>query len=249
MKPEGLQQNTYDQYADRYAQSYDPATAGQFNYNRDLIIPRLLQLVGDTTGLAVLDAGCGEGIVSRLLAGRSASVTGIDIVPRFIELARERDPTKAIIYEVHNLSRPLPQYEHAFDLIVSNMVLNDLPDYRGFIATLSQMLKPNGRIVLSMNNPYSAVLREKVESYFDSGKAALYGMAQDGVAVYYFHHTMEEYMTAFHSQGLLLRCLVDLEMPEAWVAKLPEKNKEFSWYPMYHRFPFMLLLELVKPSS
>jgi hypothetical protein len=56
-------------------------------------------------------------------------------------------------------------------------------------------------------------------------------------------------MMAFQSQGLLLRRLVDLEMPEALVAKLPEQNKEFSWYPMYHRFPFMLILELVKRSS
>jgi len=38
-------------------------------------------------------------------------------------------------------------------------------------------------------------------------------------------------------------------MPEALVAKLPEKNKEFSWYSMYHCFPFMLILELVKQSS
>jgi 2-polyprenyl-3-methyl-5-hydroxy-6-metoxy-1,4-benzoquinol methylase len=191
MKPEELRQNTYDQFADRYAQSYDQTDRDHFHFNLDLIIPQVLQVVGDTNDLTVLDAGCGEGIVSRLLADRSATVIGIDISPRFIELARERDVTKTIRYEVHDLSQPLPQYEQAFDLIVSNMVLNDMPDYRGFITTLSKLLKSNGRIVLSMNNPYSAVLREKVESYFDSDKVVLYGMAQDGIAVYYFHHTME----------------------------------------------------------
>src|SRR4030095_9263600 len=163
-----------------------PENKGPFHINLDLIIPQVLEMIGDTEGLTVLDAGCGEGIVSRLLAERSASVTGIDISPRFIEFARERDVTKHIHYEVHDLSQPLPQYEGAFDLIVSNMVLNDVPDYRGYITTLSQLLKANGRIVLSMNNPYSAVLREKVESYFDSDKAVLYGMARDGIAVYYF---------------------------------------------------------------
>jgi 2-polyprenyl-3-methyl-5-hydroxy-6-metoxy-1,4-benzoquinol methylase len=249
MKPVELRQNTYDQFADRYAQSYDQANTGQFNFNRDLIIPRLLQMVGDTEGLAVLDAGCGEGIVSRLLANRSATVTGIDISPRFIELARERDLTAAIVYEVHDLSRPLPQYERTFDLIVSNMVLNDVSDYRGFIATLGNLLKSNGRLVLSMNNPYSAVLREKVESYFDSGKAVLYNMARDGVAVYYFHHTLEEYVAAFHDAGLLLRRLADVRLPEELVAQLPAENRQFSWFPMYHRFPFMVVLELVKAMS
>jgi 2-polyprenyl-3-methyl-5-hydroxy-6-metoxy-1,4-benzoquinol methylase len=246
MKAKDFQQNTYDQIADRYAQSYTPENKGPFHMNLDLIIPQVLQMVGDTEGLTVLDAGCGEGIVSRLLAERSASVTGIDISPRFIEFARERDLTKRIRYEIHDLSQALPQYEGAFDLIVSNMVLNDVPDYSGFITTLAQLLKARGRLVLSMNNPYSAVLREKVESYFDSDKAVLYNMAKDGIVVYYFHRTMEEYMAAFQSAGLLLRRLVDLQMPEDCVAKLPEQNRSFPWYSMYHRFPFMVILELVK---
>jgi 2-polyprenyl-3-methyl-5-hydroxy-6-metoxy-1,4-benzoquinol methylase len=245
MKPELLRQNTYDQFADRYAQAYDPSTVGEFNFNRDFIIPQLLQMAGDVDGLTVLDAGCGEGIVARLLAGRGARVTGIDISPRFIELAKERDEKQAIIFELHDLSRPLPHYTQTFDLVVSNMVLNDLPDYQGFITTLSTMLKPTGRIVLSMNNPYSALIREKVDNYFDSGKAVLYNMAKDGVAVYYFHHTMEEYMTAFQQAGLLLRRLSDLHMTQEMAARLPALSQQFPWFPMYHRFPFMLILELV----
>lgn len=248
MNPKGLQQNTYDQFADRYAQAFDPASAGQWNFNRDLIIPALLNVVGAVEGLTVLDAGCGEGIVSRLLAAQGAKVTGVDISPRFIELARERDLTRQLVYMVHDLSQPLPSHEQAFDLVVSNMVLNDLPDYQGFIATLSAVTKPHGRIVLSLNNPYSAVLREKVESYFDSGKAVLYNMARDGVAVYYFHHTMEEYITAFREAGLLLRSLADVQMTEDLVARLPDQNRQFSWFPMYHRFPFMNIIEFVKPA-
>ena len=87
---------------------------------------------------------------------------GIDIVPPAGYYARTRDLTQAITYEVHDLSRPLPHYQHTFDLIVSNLVLNDVPDYHGFITTLSASLKPRGRIVLSLNNPYSAPLRGRL---------------------------------------------------------------------------------------
>jgi hypothetical protein len=73
-------------------------------------------------------------------------------------------------------------------------------------------------------------------------------MARDGVAVYYFHHTMEEYITAFRESGLLLRSLVDVHMTEEMVAHLPDQNRQFSWYPMYHRFPFMTIIECVKPT-
>lgn len=201
-----FQQNTYDQFADAYAASYERSHTTGFNYNLDLVIPRLVEVAGSVDGLSVLDAGCGEGIVSRSLLGTPARVVGIDIVPQLVKYARQRDLTQAITYEVHDLSRPLPHYHQAFDLIVSNLVLNDVPDYRGFITTLGASLKPNGRFVLSLNNPYSALLREKVENYFDSEAVAQYNF---GPATY-FHRTMEAYVHAFHQAGLLLRGLYDV---------------------------------------
>ena len=231
------QQNTYNQFADRYAEEYLDTPAKPFNYSRDVVIPALMQMVGDVAGQTVLDAGCGEGIVARLLAGRGATVTGIDVAPRLIELAQERDQSSTITYLVRDLSQPLPAYHQHFDLVVSNLVLTDVPDYQGFVATLANVLKLSGRIVLSMNNPYSALMRNKVENYFDSGAATLYGgMARNGIAVYYFHRTMEEYMTAFQQQGLLLRRLVDVRMSRALVAQFPERDRNF---------PFIMVLELV----
>jgi len=237
-----LQQNTYDQFAETYAQAYAQPRITGFNTNLDLVIPRLVEVVGRVDGLTVLDAGCGEGIVSRSLVGTATRMVGIDVVPQLIAYARERDLTHSITYTVHDLSRPLPHYHQTFDLIVSNFVLNDVPDYRGFITTLSASLKPRGRIVLSLNNPYAALLREKVDNYFDSEAIAQYVF---GPALY-FHRTMEEYSQAFHTAGLVLSRLYDVHMTEAMVAQLPEKNRDFSWYPFYHRFPFVLILELSK---
>ncbi len=239
---EGKEQNTYNQYADRYAQDYiEPdGERSQFNFSRDVVIPPLLDLVGNIAGLTVLDAGCGEGVVSRLLAERGAQVTGVDVATRLVEIARERDKSGSIRYLCHDLSQPLPTYQDYFDLVVSNFVLNDVPDYQGFIATLAALLKSGGRIVVSMNNPYSAVMREKVENYFDSGSRALYSMAQRGIAVYYYHRTMEEYITAFAKQGLLLRRLIDVRMSPELVACFPERDRTL---------PFILLLELVKAGK
>jgi 2-polyprenyl-3-methyl-5-hydroxy-6-metoxy-1,4-benzoquinol methylase len=233
---------TYEQFADDYAQSAIRQDSEAFHFNLDLVIPRLLSVAGAVDGLAVLDAGCGEGIVSRSLVGTPKRVVGIDISPRLVEYARARDRTGAITYEVHDLSRPLPHYQATFDLVVSNLVLNDLPDHHGFLTTLSSVLKPHGRIVLSMNNPYSAVFREKVPSYFDSGAVAQYNF---GPAIY-FHQTMEDYLRACRQAGLLLSGLYDVQMTEAMVAQLPERNRSFPWYSLYHRFPFIIILELVK---
>src|SRR5262247_1106113 len=49
--------------------------------------PAFLDFVGDLRGRDVLDAGCGEGYNTRLLAGAGARLTGIDLSERMIELA------------------------------------------------------------------------------------------------------------------------------------------------------------------
>jgi hypothetical protein len=60
---------------------------------------------------------------------------------------------------------------------------------------------------------------------------------------------MEDYLHAFHEAGFLLRRLYDLQMTEAMVAHLPEKNRHFPWYSLYHRFPFILILDLIKCTA
>lgn len=174
----------YDQIAVQYAQSQQPAPEDGFSWNHDLVIPHLLALAGDVAGLTVLDAGCGEGIVARYLAARGASIVGIDSSAALIQLAQAHNEHH-IRYEVHDLTRPVPHYAQAFDMVVSNLVLNDVADYQGFATTLCALTKPTGRLLLSMTNPYSAVMREKVDSYFDSGVAVPY--AWGGGQVYHYH--------------------------------------------------------------
>lgn len=236
----------YDQIAVQYAQSQQPAAENGFSWNHDLIIPHLLKIAGDIVGLTVLDAGCGEGIVARYLAERGASVVGIDSAAALIQLAQAHHE-QHIRYEVHDLTRPVPHYAQAFDLVVSNLVLNDVADYQGFATSLGALTKPAGRLILSMTNPYSAVMRDKVYSYFDSGFAVPY--AWGGGQVYHYHRTMPDYLTAFGRAGFLLNSLTDVQMTEAMVARLPLSSQALPWFSMYHRFPFFVILEFIRSDA
>jgi hypothetical protein len=60
---------------------------------------------------------------------------------------------------------------------------------------------------------------------------------------------MEEYCCASQDVGFVMRCLYDVQMTEAMVAKLPEQNRQFPWFPMYHHFPFFLILDLSKATG
>ena len=212
------------------------------------ILPRMIELLGDVAGRRVLDAGCGEGYLARVLAARGARVTGMDLSPRLIELARARgagDAAEAaggsVEYRVGDLSAPLPAGLGPFDAIASYLVLNDVDDYRGFAATLAAALVPGGRLVLALNNPYGAVIRGHVSDYFASGAVSPYrGLWDAGIRAYHRHRTLEEYLDAFLERGLRLVKLADLDA-------LSEAHGPDSPLPEGHRFPRFMVLAFEKP--
>ncbi len=232
--------NTYDQYADEYAVLIDKAKKEEYSLYHDLVVRKLLDLCGDISDLNVLDAGCGAGHVSLLLAERGELVTAIDISPRLISIAKEKKKHTLITYYTHDLSKELPKYTERFDLIVSNLVLSDVPNYRAFISNLGRMAKNNSRALFSLNNPYSSVLRGKVTDYADSGESIEYsGLARGGVHVTYYHRTLEDYVSAFRSTGFLIRGLWDL---------IPPSNAPKKLFIRYRHFPFLMILELLKQN-
>ena len=75
----------YNAMAEEYSADNDD---GIFNslYER----PAMLALLGDVSGQRVLDIGCGAGQLSETLAAHGATVSGIDVSPSMIEIARRR---------------------------------------------------------------------------------------------------------------------------------------------------------------
>jgi SAM-dependent methyltransferase len=141
-----------------------------------------------------------------VLAARQARVTGIDVSPRLIDLARSKDPAGNIDYRVADLTRPVPGIAGRFDAVASYLVLYDVPDYRGFAATLAAALKPGGRAVLALNNPYGAVVDRHVADYFASGAASPYrGLWDAGIKTYHYHQTLEDYLDALASPARPIR--------------------------------------------
>jgi 2-polyprenyl-3-methyl-5-hydroxy-6-metoxy-1,4-benzoquinol methylase len=236
--------DVYDDYADLYAAGAARREAAGVDGDPLGILPRLLDLLGDLAGRAALDAGCGEGRLARALAARGARVTGVDISPRLIQLARERDPGGAIDYRVADLCQPLPDLAGRFDVIASCLVLNDVHDHRGFAATLGAALAPGGRLVLALNNPYSYVVRKHVADYFASGAAYPYrGMAAQGLKLHFYHRTLEEYLDAFLAAGLRLTTLTDLSK----VVNNAHQAPIDTLLPDGYRFPYFMLLAFAKP--
>jgi SAM-dependent methyltransferase len=117
----------------------------------------LLRLIGDLSGLAVLDLACGEGYYTRELRHRGAArVVGVDASEGMIRLAREEEARKplGIEYRVQD-ARSLDGAE-PFDLVVAAYLLNYAStgeELGQMCAAIARALKPAGRFVAVNNNP------------------------------------------------------------------------------------------------
>jgi 2-polyprenyl-3-methyl-5-hydroxy-6-metoxy-1,4-benzoquinol methylase len=231
-----MRSNPWDDHAEEYARFIETREATAFEAGS--MGSRLVDLLGNLNGKVALDAGCGGGLLARELSARGARVTGIDLSPRLIDLARSQDPEGTIDYRVGDLSQPHPGLEEQFDAIGSYLVLNDVDQYRGFAATLAALAKPGGRIALLFNNPYSSVVREHVADYFASGTMGTYlGLWEQGIKARYHHRTLEDYLDAFLDTGLRLVKLVDV--PDTF--SLDRTTSPES------RFPRFMILAFEKP--
>jgi len=186
----------YDSFAADYSAENESSLLNAY-YER----PAMIDLAGDVDGRRVLDAGCGSGPLSAALRAKGAIVTGFDGSPAMLELARQRLGDDAALH-VADLSRPLPFADGAFDDIVASLVLHYLRDWATPLAELRRLLKPGGRLILSVNHPivykllypdadYFAITRYSEENTFNGQSAVLT----------YWHRPVSAMTDAFAAAG------------------------------------------------
>jgi len=103
---------------------------------------------------AVLDVGCGGGLLSESLARQGARVTAIDLAPELIKVAKLHRLESGVevdyrLQSVESLAQDMPG---AFDAITCMEMLEHVPDPGAIIAACASLLRPGGRIFLSTLN-------------------------------------------------------------------------------------------------
>ena len=92
-------------------------------------------------GTRLLDIGCGSGYAAAMAAGLGASVTGIDITPELIEIARERVP--AGDFRVGTMDA-LPYQDGSFDAAVGFNAFQFANDPSNAVGEAARTVKPQG---------------------------------------------------------------------------------------------------------
>lgn len=100
------------------------------------------------TDKVVLDAACGEGYGSALLAHSAASVIGVDVDADTIAHARQRYARDGLRFECSDCLQ-LPLADDSVDVVVSLETLEHLSDHDGLVREFRRVLKADGLLVLS----------------------------------------------------------------------------------------------------
>ena len=103
---------------------------------------------------AVLDVGCGGGLLSEALAQAGAKVTAIDLAPNLLKVARLHGLESGIKVDYREMpvEALAEQAPASFDAITCMEMLEHVPEPASIIEACAKLLKPGGRLFLSTLN-------------------------------------------------------------------------------------------------
>ncbi len=208
---------------------------GKDYYREGLNNPAAFELIGDVTGLTVLDLACGEGYNTRILARKSAKVTGIDFSEKMIEFAKQEEEKEklGICYKVMNAVDLREFSNNHFDLATCFMSLQDVQDFEKAISEVAKVLKYGGRFVFSIPHPCTEMIRlqkpegEKIsaiERYFRTTQYTIEWNMERLTRPFKttsFHRTLTEYFDALHKSMLVVTRLVEPRPTRKALQKYP----------------------------
>jgi ubiquinone/menaquinone biosynthesis C-methylase UbiE len=192
-------------------------------YHDKVVHPNLLKMIGDVKGKQLVDVGCGQGIFSRLLADKGATVVGVDLGKELIDLAEKRNKSYTFkIHYFHSASDDLYMVkDESKDIVVCVLALQNIEKLQETFAEVSRVLKKGGKFYAVLNHPafrnpkathwgYDAeddVQYRRVDAYLSESKIKIDmtpGSKTDKKFTVSFHRPLQVYVKALSKYNLAI---------------------------------------------
>lgn len=190
---------------------------------------QILPLVGRLLPGArrVLDVGCGEGQVSRRMAGLGAQVVGLDPTAAQIGKAHERGTSARYL---RARSEQIPCSDASFDAVVLCLALEHVDPFEPAITEVARVLAPGGVFLLVLAHPLlqapgSGWIEDLStgDHFWRLGSYLRDDVAVDeiapGVHLQFAHRPLSRYVHTMGRAGLLIEDMIEPEPPAAVLAE------------------------------
>lgn len=204
-----MRRNGWDDSAQAWIDRMD---TGEDWLREEVLDHALLHQLGDLNGVRVLDMGCGEGRLSRMLASRGAQVTGTDYTPQLAARAWERSRRSPVCVAD---GCALPLRSETFEVVVTCLVLLDIPRFEQAVSEVFRVLQPGGRYIDAHLLPFRTAsdtpwvkdsegnrLHVPVEDYSDTHELVL---DWAGIRIVNYHRSLATYLRPFLQAGFVLK--------------------------------------------
>lgn len=216
---------------DIVAETYSEKNNRGRNFNSQIYLAAVNELLGNVKRKHILDAGCGDGFFSSELAQKGALVTAVDSSEAMLNIAKHKHFHDNLQYYNMDLTRKLTFEDKSFDIVVANMLLMDIPEIESLVFEVDRVLKKPGTFIFSITHPcfflsdweenenniktYKKIgnyLEERVEELNFWGKTL------------HYHRPLSRYIEAIEKAGMYMSSLREPVPPRELIELCPEKE-------------------------
>jgi SAM-dependent methyltransferase len=212
------------------AQWYDRLIGDQGSpLYREVVLPGVSRMLRPKPREQILDLGCGQGVLCRVLAAFGAEVTGLDLSPSLLRQAGQYESAKPIRYiqrDAADLARLGP-----FDAITAVLCLQNMRHLDEVCQSASEVLVKNGRMLWVINHPSFRIPRQtswgwdeeneiqfrRVDAYATPLEIpiVMHPGRKDSETTMSYHLSMEELCRSAMEAGFLLSGLEEWTSPRS----------------------------------
>lgn len=237
---------------------YDTVVNDKDSYQVNVILPNILRILAPEKGKRFLDLACGQGFFTHALAAKGAHITGVDISPELIDIARK--------YAGHNEefyispSDDLSKFKtKSFHAVLCVLAIQNIERMTLTFKEVSRVVEDKGKFILVLNHPTfripgktswdfdqkKNVQYRRVDEYLSESRAAIDmnpGSTEKKETTYSFHRSLQTYSKTLANAGFAISRI------EEWVShKESEKGpRKIAEDRSRNEIPLFMCIECVK---